>query len=60
MGRPKSFRNPTRVSLTLDRKALQAARRLARQTKRSVSVVISEILEIHFRLDGAGRKERLS
>ncbi|HUX11057.1 MAG TPA: hypothetical protein VMW51_10465 [Terriglobia bacterium] len=60
MGRPKSFRNPTRVSLTLDRKTLQVARRLARQTRRSLSVVISEILETHFRRNGHEEARRLS
>ena len=60
MGRPKSFRNPIRVSLTVDRKTLQTARRLARQTRRSLSVVVSEILEAHFRRNGHGRPERQS
>lgn len=57
MGRPKSFRNPTRVSLTLDRKTLEEARRLARRARRSLSVVISEILDEHFQRDGRSRKE---
>jgi hypothetical protein len=60
MGRPKSFRNPTRVSLTLDRKTLQVARRLARRTRRSLSVVVSEILETHFRRNGHSRHGGLS
>jgi hypothetical protein len=57
MGRPKSFRNPTRVSLTLDRKTLTTARRVAR---RSLSVVVSEILEEHFHRNGQGRSWRVS
>ena len=49
MGRPRSFRNPRRVSLTLNRETLVTARRLARQARRSLSEVISEILDSHFR-----------
>ncbi len=49
MARPKSFRNPTRVSLTLNRQTLAVARRLARRARRSVSEIVSEILEGHFR-----------
>lgn len=49
MARPKSFRNPTRVSLTLDRQTLVVARRVARRTRRSVSEIVSEILEGYFR-----------
>jgi hypothetical protein len=48
MGRPKSFRNPRRVSLTLNRETLVIARRLARQARRSLSEVISEILDSYF------------
>lgn len=55
MGRPKSFRNPTRVSLTLNRQTLVSARRLARQTRRSLSELISEILDSHFRKNGGVR-----
>jgi hypothetical protein len=58
MGRPKSFRNPTRVSLTLNRETLVSARRLARQVRRSLSEVISEILNVHFRRNGRGRTRR--
>jgi hypothetical protein len=49
MARPKSFRNPTRVSLTLNRQTLIVARRLARRARRSLSEVVSEILEGYFR-----------
>ncbi len=52
MPRPKSFRNPTRVSLTLNRKTLVAARRWARRAGRSVSELVSEILDAHFRRNG--------
>ena len=52
MGRPKSFRNPRRVSLTLNRETLVIARRLARQARRSLSEVISEITDSHFRKNG--------
>jgi hypothetical protein len=55
MGRPKSFRNPTRVSLTLNRETLVVARRLAREARRSLSEVVSEILDGHFRKNGRGR-----
>lgn len=60
MPRPKSFRNPTRVSLTLNRETLVFARRLAREARRSLSEVISEILETHFRRNGRQREERRS
>ena len=49
MGRPRSFRNPRRVSLTLNRETLMTARRLARQARRSLSELVSEILDSHFR-----------
>ncbi len=52
MGRPKSFRNPTRVSLTLNRETLVVARRLARRARRSLSEIISEILDGYFRRNG--------
>jgi hypothetical protein len=52
MARPKSFRRPTRVSLTLNRDTLIAARRLAREVRRSLSEVVSEILEVHLRRNG--------
>ena len=55
MARPKSFRNPTRVSLTLNRKTLIVARRLARRARRSLSEVISEILEGYFRRNDRAR-----
>jgi len=55
MGRPKSFRNPRRVSLTLNRETLVVARRLARQARRSLSEVISEILDSYFRRNGRSR-----
>ncbi len=58
MGRPKSFRNPTRVSLTLDGATLRAARRLARRARRSLSEVVSEILSVHLRRNGFARRER--
>lgn len=59
MGRPKSFRNPTRVSLTLDRKTLRVARQEARRTGRSLSVVVSEILDTYFRENGREPFRRL-
>ncbi|MCJ7504484.1 MAG: hypothetical protein MUP80_15700 [Acidobacteriia bacterium] len=49
MARPKSFRNPTRVSLTLNRETLVIARRLARRARRSLSEIVSEILDGYFR-----------
>jgi hypothetical protein len=55
MARPKSFRNPTRVSLTLNRETLIVARRLARRARRSLSEVISEILEGYFRRNDRAR-----
>lgn len=58
MGRPKSFRNPTRVNLTLDRKTLETARRVARRARRSLSVVISEILDDHFHRNGRSGRRR--
>ena len=60
MGRPKSFRNPTRVSLTLDRKTLEEARRLARRARRSLSMVVSEILDEHFHRNGHSQSRRIS
>ena len=56
MARPKSFRNPTRVSLTLDRRTLINARRVARRAQRSLSEIVSEILNGYFRKNG--RRER--
>lgn len=56
MARPKSFRNPTRVSLTLNRDTVTAARRLARRTRRSLSELVSEILDGHLRKNGHLRK----
>ncbi|HUZ45772.1 MAG TPA: hypothetical protein VMW54_03965 [Terriglobia bacterium] len=58
MGRPKSFREPTRVNLTLDRKTLETARRMARRARRSLSVVISEILDDHFHRNGRRGRRR--
>jgi len=58
MARPKSFRNPTRVSLTLNHDTLVVARRLARRVRRSLSEIISEILEGYFRKDGRPRSRR--
>lgn len=55
MARPKSFRNPTRVSLTLNRETLIIARRRARRARRSLSEVISEILEGYFRRNDRAR-----
>jgi hypothetical protein len=59
MGRPKSFRNPTRVSLTLNRETLVIARRLARRARRSLSETVSEILEGYFRKNGFPKARRL-
>ena len=58
MARPKSFRNPTRVSLTLNRETLVVARRRARQVRRSLSEVVSEILDGYFRRNGQPRAGR--
>ncbi len=58
MARPKSFRNPTRVSLTLNRETLAVARRRARRFRRSVSEIVSEILESYFRRNGHLRTRR--
>lgn len=58
MARPKSFRNPTRVSLTLNRKTLVTARRLARRVGRSVSELVSEILDAYFRRNGHRNGQR--
>ncbi len=58
MARPKSFRNPTRVSLTLNRETLVVARRLARRRRRSVSEIVSEILDRYFRRNGHLRSRR--
>jgi hypothetical protein len=60
MGRPKSFRNPIRVSLTLNRETLVVARRAARQARRSLSEVVSEILDGHFRRNGQPHRRRLA
>jgi len=58
MARPKSFRNPTRVSLTLNRETLVVARRKAREVRRSLSEVVSEILDGYFRRNGNARNGR--
>jgi hypothetical protein len=55
MARPKSFRHPTRVSLTLNRETLVVARRLARRARRSLSEMVSEILDGYFRRNGRMR-----
>jgi len=55
MGRPRSFRNPKRVSLTLNRDTLVIARRLAREARRSLSEVVSEILDSYFRKSSRSR-----
>ena len=55
MARPKSFRYPTRVSLTLNRETLTVARRLARRARRSLSEIVSEILDGYFRKNGHRR-----
>ncbi|MGH9434628.1 MAG: DUF6364 family protein [Terriglobia bacterium] len=60
MARPKSFRNPTRVSLTLNRDTIVTARRVARENRRSLSEVISEILDGHFRKNGNKSKRNLA
>ena len=60
MARPKSFRNPTRVSLTLNRETLTIARRLARRARRSLSEVVSEILNGYFRKNGTRRSGGLA
>jgi hypothetical protein len=59
MGRPKSFRNPTRVSLTINRETLVVARRLARRARRSLSEVVSEILDGYLRRNGRPGARRL-
>ncbi|PYV08758.1 MAG: hypothetical protein DMG23_12785 [Acidobacteria bacterium] len=59
MARPKSFRNPTRVSLTLDRETLLRARRLARRARRSLSEMVSGILDGYFRRNGHLRSGRI-
>jgi len=56
MARPKSFRNPTRVNLTLNRDMLVMTRKLARRSQRSVSEVVSEILRVYFRKNGHSRR----
>ncbi|MBZ5514060.1 MAG: hypothetical protein LAN62_04300 [Acidobacteriia bacterium] len=58
MARPKSFRNPTRVSLTLNRETLVVARRRARLVRRSLSEMVSEILDAYFRRNGQPRARR--
>ncbi|MGH9406184.1 MAG: DUF6364 family protein [Terriglobia bacterium] len=60
MARPKSFRNPTRVSLTLNRETIIEARRLARRNRRSLSELVSEILDSHFRKNGGKSKRGLT
>lgn len=60
MARPKSFRNPTRVSLTLNRETLVTARRLARVARRSLSEIVSEILDGYFRKNGRSRLRRVA
>ncbi len=60
MGRPKSFRHPRRVSLTLNRETLVIARRLARQARRSLSEVISEILDSYFRQNSRSRRRGMA
>lgn len=60
MARPKSFRNPTRVSLTLNQKTLVLARRLARRAQRSLSEVVSDILDGYFRRNGHVRGRRIA
>ncbi len=57
MARPKSFRNPTRVSLTINRDTLVTARRVARRAQRSLSELVSEILNGHFRKNGRPRRD---
>jgi hypothetical protein len=52
MARPKSFRNPTRVSLTLNRDTLVTARRMARRAQRSLSELVSEILNGYMSKNG--------
>lgn len=59
MARPKSFRNPTRVSLTLNRETVAVARRWARRVRRSLSEIVSEILDGYFRKNGSGSVRRL-
>ena len=59
MGRPKSFRNPTRVSLTINRETLVVARKVARRARRSLSEVVSEILDGYFRRNGGPGSRRL-
>jgi hypothetical protein len=56
MARPKSFRNPTRVSLTLNKDTLILARKLARRAQRSLSEIVSEILKGYFRNNGNSRR----
>jgi hypothetical protein len=56
MARPKSFRNPTRVNLTLNRDTLVAARRVARRAQRSLSELVSEILSGYFQKNGRPRR----
>jgi hypothetical protein len=60
MARPRSFRNPTRVSLTLNRETLVTARRLARLARRSLSEIVSEILDGYFRKNGRSRLRRVA
>ena len=59
MARPKSFRNPTRVSLTLNRETVVLARRWARRARRSLSEIVSEILDTYFRKNGGARSREL-
>ncbi len=60
MGRPKSFRNPTRVSLTLNRDTVATAKRVARRRRCSLSELVSQILDGHFRKNGHGRGRNFS
>jgi hypothetical protein len=60
MGRPKSFRNPTRVSLTIDGKTLREAREIARRNRRSLSETVSEILDTYLRKNVRPSARRLS
>lgn len=60
MARPKSFRNPTRVSLTLNRETLLTARRIARRVRRSLSEIVSEILNDYFRKNHRAGPRRVS
>jgi hypothetical protein len=56
MARPKSFRNPTRVSLTINRETLTRARRVARRARRSLSELVSDVLNGYLRKNGRPRR----